>query len=195
MLKRTTRIMPILLAAMMLAVSVVPAFAVKPEERMTIVDVAIDLNSSGPFAGEFDLLIGAVLAADPAILETLSGNGQNTVFAPVDGAFEDLLGVPENEIDIDTIDKGFLTDVLLYHVAPGRRYSDDVLASDRIRTLLKGKDGFLGQSGAILTDNLGRQAPILLIDVDDDGYFDTIDIEADNGIIHAIGAVVLPYGP
>ena len=180
---------------MMLAVTAIPALAIKPEERTTIVDVAMDLNSSGPFAGEFDLLIAAVLAADPAILETLSGNGQYTVFAPIDAAFENLLGMPEDEIDFTAMDQGFLTDVLLYHVAPGRRYSDDVLASDRIRTLYKGKYGFLGQSNAILTDNLGRSAPILLIDADNDGSIDTIDIEADNGIIHAIGAVVLPYAP
>lgn len=195
MTKRMKRVTPLLLAAMMLAVTAIPALAIKPEERTTIVDVAMDLNSSGPFAGEFDLLIAAVLAADPAILETLSGNGQYTVFAPIDAAFENLLGMPEDEIDFTAMDQGFLTDVLLYHVAPGRRYSDDVLASDRIRTLYKGKYGFLGQSNAILTDNLGRSAPILLIDADNDGSIDTIDIEADNGIIHAIGAVVLPYAP
>ena len=56
----------------------------------TIVDVAIDINSSGPFAGDFDTLIAAVLAADPAVVDTLAGNGQHTVFAPTDDAFADL---------------------------------------------------------------------------------------------------------
>ncbi|NJN43780.1 MAG: fasciclin domain-containing protein, partial [Anaerolineae bacterium] len=35
----------------------------------------------------FDILIAAVLAADPAVLETLTSRSQNTVFAPTDDAF------------------------------------------------------------------------------------------------------------
>lgn len=56
----------------------------------TLVDVAIAVNSSGPFAGQFDTLIAAVLAADPAVLQRLSAKRQSTVFAPTDGAFEAL---------------------------------------------------------------------------------------------------------
>jgi uncharacterized surface protein with fasciclin (FAS1) repeats len=147
----------------------------------TIVDVAIAVNSDGPFAGAFDTLIAAVLAADPAVLETLTGNGQFTVFAPTDDAFAAAfaeLSVTPNEV---LANKQFLTDVLLYHVAHGRRYAEDVLASERIRTLNK---SFLLQDGGTLTDNLGREANIIVTDV-----------EAANGIIHAINAVVLPYAP
>jgi transforming growth factor-beta-induced protein len=71
--------------------------------------------------------------------------------------------------------------VLLYHVARGRRYAADVLESDRIRTLQR---GFLFQDGGTLTDNLNRDANIIVTDV-----------EVANGIIHAIDAVVLPYAP
>jgi uncharacterized surface protein with fasciclin (FAS1) repeats len=144
----------------------------------TVVDVAIDVNSSGPFAGAFDTLIAAVLAADPGVLAYLSGNGQRTVFAPTDDAFA-ALGLDEN--NVGGLDQDFLTDVLLYHVAHGRRYSDSVLDSDRIRML---DGGFLRQSGGVLTDNLARDATIIVTDV-----------EAANGIIHAIDAVVLPYAP
>jgi uncharacterized surface protein with fasciclin (FAS1) repeats len=144
----------------------------------TLVDVAIAVNTEGPFAGQFDTLIAAVLAADPAVLKTLSGNGQFTVFAPTDDAFAALGLNPDN---IATLDQAFLTDVLLYHVARGRRDSGQVLASDRIRML---KGGFLLQNGGVLTDNLGRTANIIVTDV-----------PAANGIIHAIDAVVLPYAP
>jgi uncharacterized surface protein with fasciclin (FAS1) repeats len=112
------------------------------------------------------------------VISTLDGNGQFTVFAPTDGAFAALGLTPDN---IDTLDKGFLTDVLLYHVARGRRDAADVLDSDRIRTLQR---GFLLQDGGTLTDNLDREANIIVTDV-----------EAANGIIHAIDAVVLPYAP
>jgi uncharacterized surface protein with fasciclin (FAS1) repeats len=142
----------------------------------TLVDVAISVNTSGPYAGQFDTLIAAVLAADPAVLATLSGNGQHTVFAPTDDAFGKL-GL--NADNIGTVDKGYLTDVLLYHVARGRRDSGQVLAAKR-NNMLKG--GFLFQSNGVLTDNLDRKANIVVTDV-----------EAANGIIHAIDAVVLPY--
>jgi transforming growth factor-beta-induced protein len=166
----------VILALTLATVLVVPAVAAPPGP--TIVDVAIAVNSEGPFAGAFDTLIAAVLAADPAVLETLSGNGQFTVFAPTDDAFA-LLGL--NPGNIGTVPKQVLTDILLYHVARGRRYAEDVVASDRIRTLY---GDFLFQDGGVLTDNLDRDANII-----------ATDVEAANGIIHAIDAVVLPYAP
>jgi uncharacterized surface protein with fasciclin (FAS1) repeats len=149
----------------------------------TIVDVAIAVNSEGAFAGSFDTLIAAVLAANPAVVETLTGNGQFTVFAPTDDAFA-ALGL--DETNIGTLPQGDLTNILLYHVARGRRYSDDILASERIRVLYRGnrKPGFLMQSSGVLTDALGNTANIIVTDV-----------EAANGIIHAIDNVVLPYAP
>ena len=67
----------------------------------TIVDTAIALNSSGPYAGQFDTLIAAVLAADPAVVNTLSGNGQFTVFAPTHAAFNALGLSPESVGELD----------------------------------------------------------------------------------------------
>jgi len=166
----------IILALTLTALLAVPAVAAPPGP--TIVDVAIAVNSEGPFAGQFDTLIAAILAADPAVLKTLSGNGQFTVFAPTDAAF---LALGLDETNIGDLDQGFLTDVLLYHVARGRRYAEDVVASSRIRML---KGGFLLQDGGVLTDNLGGPATIIVTDV-----------EAANGIIHVIDAVVLPYAP
>jgi len=173
--KRKTALFSSVLA-LLVALSAVPVFAAPPGP--TIVDVAIAVNSEGPFAGAFDTLIAAVLAADPAVVATLSGNGQFTVFAPTDDAFAALGLTPQN---VGTLDQGALTQILLYHVARGRRDSGQVLASDRIRTL---QGGFLMQDSGVLTDNLGRTANIIVTDV-----------EAANGIIHAIDAVVLPFAP
>jgi len=152
-------------------------FAAKPAPN-TIVDVAIAVNSDGVYAGYFDTLIAAVLAADPAVLSTLTGRGQFTVFAPTDDAFAALGLTPEN---VGTLDKGTLTQILLYHVAKGRRDASAVIDSSRIRTL---QGGFLKQAGGVLTDKLGREANIIVTDV-----------PADNGIIHVIDAVVLPFAP
>ncbi len=174
---KLTRIVLALIVLIMAAAAIAPAVQAAPKGP-TLVETAIAVNSSGPFAGQFDTLIAAVLAADPAVLATLSGNGQFTVFAPTDDAFA-AMGLDEN--NIGTVDQDFLTDVLLYHVARGRRYSGDVLDSERIRTLNR---GFLLQDGGVLTDNLDRDATIIVTDV-----------EAANGVIHAIDAVVLPYAP
>jgi uncharacterized surface protein with fasciclin (FAS1) repeats len=168
---------PVTVLALCLVVSVPFAAAAGPKGP-SIVDVAISVNSSGPFAGQFDTLIAAVLAADPGILATLSGNGQHTVFAPTDAAFE-ALGLTAS--NIGTLDREVLTDVLLYHVAHGRRGSESVVNSSRIRML---DGGFVFQSGGVLTDNLGRASNIVVTDV-----------EAANGVIHAIDAVLLPYDP
>ena len=174
-MKRKTALFSSVLV-LLVALSAVPVFAAPPGP--TIVDVAIAVNSEGPFAGAFDTLIAAVLAADPAVVATLTGNGQFTVFAPTDDAFAALDITPDNVGDLD---QGFLTQVLLYHVARGRRYAEDVVMSDRIRTLQR---GFLMQDAGVLTDNLGREANIIVTDV-----------EAANGVIHAIDAVVLPFAP
>ena len=141
----------------------------------TIVDVALSVNAA---TGEFTLLIAALGAADASVLETLGGKGQFTVFAPTDAAFSNLL--TELEVTLDQVvgDQALLTEILLYHVAPGSRYAEDVLASNRIRTLNK---SFIFQEGGVLTDQQDRNANII-----------ATDIPATNGVIHVIDAVILP---
>jgi uncharacterized surface protein with fasciclin (FAS1) repeats len=155
------------------------ASASQPVPANNIVDVAIAVNSAGPFAGAFDTLIAAVLAADPAVIKRLTAKRQSTVFAPTDDAFAALGQTPDNIAD--ALDEATLTQILLYHVVNGRRDSNDVIGSTQLRTL---QGGFLKQSTGILTDNLGRTATIVVTDV-----------PASNGIIHAIDAVVLPFAP
>jgi transforming growth factor-beta-induced protein len=156
-------------AALALGLSAGPVAARQPGP--TIVQAAVAVNAQ---TGEFDHLIEAVVRA--GLVDTLNGNRQFTVFAPTDAAFEDLfaaLGVSGvADIPVDT-----LRAVLLYHVAPGQRFSADVVASDRIRTLSK---GFLTPSvhdgGAWIND-----ARIVAADVD-----------VSNGVIHVIDKVLLP---
>ena len=144
-----------------------------------LVDVAIAINNEGPYAGQFDTLIAAVGAADALVVDTLTGRGQFTVFAPTDDAFQAIGLNPGN---IDTVDEGFLTQVLLYHVARGRRDASQVTTSDRIRSLQG--SFFFPNNSATITDALGRTADIFVTDV-----------PASNGIIHAIDAVLLPFAP
>ncbi|MBK9163422.1 MAG: fasciclin domain-containing protein [Acidobacteria bacterium] len=149
-----------------------------PPDLGNLVEVAIAVNTEGPFAGQFDTLIAAVLAADPQIVEALTKNGKRTVFAPTDDAFFALGLTPEN---IGSIDQGFLTQVLAYHVVPGNRLAADVLVTPRFRSL---QGNFFFQSNGVLTDAVGRTSNIIVTDV-----------LADNGVIHAIDAVILPFAP
>ena len=98
-----------------------------------IVDIAVAASKADP--GEFKTLVAAVLAADPAVLATLSKQRQLTVFAPTDAAFAKL-GL--NADNVGTLRKAALTNILLYHVAPGARYAADVVSSSQIRTLERG---------------------------------------------------------
>jgi transforming growth factor-beta-induced protein len=137
----------------------------------TIVETAVAVNAAN---GEFDYLIQAVVRA--GLADTLNGNRQFTVFAPTDAAFQALFDALDvdgiADIPVDT-----LRAVLLYHVAPGERFSGDVVSSDRIRTVSK---GFLFPSvhdgGAYVND-----ARIVAADID-----------VSNGVIHVIDAVLLP---
>lgn len=149
-----------------------------PPSVGNLVEVAVAVNSDGPYAGQFDTLIAAVGAADEAIVEALTKKGKLTVFAPTDDAFA-ALGITTG--NIDTIDQGFLTQVLAYHVVPGERLAIDVLATSRFRSL---QGTFFFQENGVLTDSIGRDANIIVTDV-----------LADNGVIHAIDAVILPFAP
>jgi len=157
---------------------IVPAFAA-PEDR-NIIETVLAVNAEGPNAGAFDTLIAALLVSKSVVVSKLSSKGKNgyTVFGPTDDAFADLGFTPAN---IGSLDQKDLTDILLYHVTKGRLLADDVLALDEIKMQ---KGGFLLQSGGVLTDNLDRDANIIITDV-----------EASNGVIHVIDAVVLPFAP
>jgi transforming growth factor-beta-induced protein len=137
-------------------------------EKNTIVDIAVA-------DGRFTTLVAAVTAAD--LVETLSGEGPFTVFAPTDDAFAalpagtlDSLLLPEN--------KQQLTDILLYHVVSGKVMAADVVTLTSAPTVL-GKDVTITvKDGSVF---LNGTVQVIIT-----------DIEASNGVIHVIDAVLLP---
>jgi len=173
-MSKVSTILSLVFVIVMAAGVFAPAAMAAPKGD-TIVDVALAVNAQ---TGEFSILKAALLAADPAVIQTLSGNGQFTVFAPTDAAFVALLGELGMTAEELLSNQELVTTVLLYHVARGNRDSADVIGSDRIRTLQR---GFLFQDGGVLTDANGRSANII-----------ATDIPAANGVIHVIDRVVLP---
>jgi transforming growth factor-beta-induced protein len=135
------------------------------EMEQTIVDIAVA-------DGRFETLVAALTAADLA--GTLQGEGPFTVFAPTDDAFAAL---PEGTVEALLEDIPALTDVLLYHVVPGNVMAADVVALDAANTVQ-------GQAVAITVD--GDSVMV------NDSQVVITDIEAANGVIHVIDAVLIP---
>ena len=138
----------------------------------SIVQQAVALNASGPYAGSFDTLI-CLVSNNPAVLDTLSQKGQYTVFAPTDAAFS-AIGITSSNCAGAA---SAVTGVLLFHVAHGRRDAAAVISSTRIRMLNKQFTTISSSSGTYYVNN----AQIL-----------ATDVFASNGVIHAIDTVLLP---
>ncbi|MCS7300352.1 MAG: fasciclin domain-containing protein [Fimbriimonadales bacterium] len=130
----------------------------------TIVDIAVQ-------SGKFNTLVQAVQAA--GLVETLSGQGPFTVFAPTDEAFAQI---PQETLQAVLANKEQLTAILTYHVVPGKLMAADVARSSQLQTVQ-------GQSITVSTEGGVR--------VDDANVIQT-DIEADNGVIHVIDKVIMP---
>jgi transforming growth factor-beta-induced protein len=142
-----------------------------PVEVQTIVDIAVA-------DGRFTTLVAAVQAA--GLAETLSGDGPFTVFAPTDEAFAALPAGTLDEL-LKPENKQQLTDILLYHVVPGKVMAADVAGLDgkMADTALEGKQiGVKVDMGSVY---LNENTKVIIT-----------DIEASNGVIHVIDTVLLP---
>ncbi|MCA9962328.1 MAG: fasciclin domain-containing protein, partial [Anaerolineales bacterium] len=122
----------------------------------------------------FDTLEAAIKAA--GLADTLaSADNTFTVFAPTDDAFAAL---PAGTVESLLADpQGALTNVLLYHVVAGAKDSSAVLASSSLTTVY----------GTNLTVSV-RDGKAYV----NDSQIIITDIQAKNGIIHVIDAVLVP---
>ncbi|CAG5070515.1 hypothetical protein DYBT9623_03060 [Dyadobacter sp. CECT 9623] len=185
-MKMSTKFTGLLVAALFTTVS---AFAQKEKTVMVggaemypsknIIENAV--NSK-----DHTTLVAAVKAA--GLVETLSGTGPFTVFAPVNAAFEALpAGTVENLLKPEN--KATLTSVLTYHVVPGKVDAKSVMKMIKdgggkamaktaqgaeLTFSMKGKD-------VIVTDTKGNMAKVT-----------TADVFQSNGVIHVIDKVLMP---
>jgi uncharacterized surface protein with fasciclin (FAS1) repeats len=135
---------------------------------------------------DFSTLVAAVGAAE--LVETLSGEGPFTVFAPTNAAFEKLpTGTVETLLKPESKEK--LTAVLTYHVVAGKFEAAQVIEAINankgkfeVATVQGGKITLsLVDGKVVLTDANGGKATVVIADV-----------AASNGVIHAIDSVVMP---
>lgn len=125
-------------------------------------------------AGTFKTLVAAAKAA--GLVDALSGDKPLTVFAPTDEAFSQLpAGTVENLVKPENVDQ--LKQILLYHVVEGRVYSDEALKLKKAPTL----------AGSAVKINASEKGAFV-----NKSKLSALDIEASNGVIHVIDAVLMP---
>ena len=131
-----------------------------------IVDTAVE-------AGSFNTLVAAVQAA--GLVDTLKGEGPFTVFAPTDEAFAAL---PEGTVESLLLpeNRDQLVAILTYHVVPGKVMSTD-LSDDMTAATVQGAEITIDLDNGVMVN----EATVV-----------SADIEASNGVIHVIDALILP---
>lgn len=129
-----------------------------------IVETAIE-------AGSFKTLVTAVQAA--GLVDTLSGTGPFTVFAPTDEAFAKI---PKETLDAVLADKAKLAAILTYHVVAGKVMASDVTGLTSAKTVQGDEVKIDTENGVMINDAKVVKA----------------DIECTNGVIHVIDSVLMP---
>ncbi len=131
-------------------------------------------------------LVAAVKAA--GLVDTLSGPGPFTVFAPTNAAFAKL---PAGTVDtlVKPENKAQLTSILTYHVVPGTISAADIAAKAKANggtatytTVQGGTLSFMkASSGWMIMDGKG-----------DKGRITIANVYQSNGVIHVIDTVMMP---
>lgn len=165
-----------LVAGLTLAVAACGGADAEPEVADIATEEAVEAPGNivevAAGAGSFNTLLAAAEAA--GLAETLATGGPFTVFAPTDAAFAAL---PEGTIEALLADPAALADILLYHVVSGTVTSEQVVGLSSATSLQGSEIAIMIHDGQVMVNGATVVA---------------VDIEASNGIIHVIDAVILP---
>lgn len=135
---------------------------------------AVDIVDTAVGAGSFGTLVAAVQAA--GLVDVLKGDGPFTVFAPTDEAFAALpAGTVEMLLKPENKEK--LVNILTYHVLAGKVMSGDIAGKSLEVSMVNGGTAKINATSGVTIDG----ANVV-----------TADVEASNGVIHVIDAVILP---
>lgn len=124
-------------------------------------------------------LVAAVKAA--GLVDTLSGKGPFTVFAPTNDAFGKLpAGTVETLVKPES--KATLTKILTYHVVPGKLAAADLTDGKKLKTV-EGEELTIKKTGdkVMITDAKGGSSTVTISNVNQS-----------NGVIHVIDTVLMP---
>jgi transforming growth factor-beta-induced protein len=167
-MKKLAALSMLLVISLFVSACLAPQVAAPQEPEpapQDIVDIAVA-------DGRFTTLVAAVQAAE--LVDTLKSEGPFTVFAPTDDAFNML---PDGTIPALLEDIPQLTNILLYHVVPGKVMAADVVNLTSVDTALGEPLSISVMDGKVMIND----AQVVIT-----------DIEASNGVIHVIDSVILP---
>lgn len=147
-----------------------PAPMAAPGSMMASEKTIVQIASTN---GSFKTLTAALKAA--GLIDTLSGSGPFTVFAPTDAAFAAL---PKGTVEklLRPENKAMLVKILTYHVVPGEALSTS-LKSGNVKTVEGSSVRIKVSTNGVMVNN----AKVV-----------KADIKASNGVIHVIDKVILP---
>jgi len=135
-----------------------------------------DIVDTAVAADDFNTLVTAV--SEAGLVATLKGEGPFTVFAPTDAAFAAL---PDGTLDqlLAEEDKSTLTAILTYHVVPGEYFAAETAPGAYDLETVQGDtvNVVVGDDGSVTVDGANVVSA---------------DIDASNGVIHVIDAVITP---
>jgi len=143
-------------------------------DKVVLPPTIVDLAKA---SADHTVLVEAVVKAN--LVDTLSGTGPFTVFAPTDTAFTNALtalGLTKQEL----LDKADLADILKYHVLSGKVMSTDLKATQSPATV---------QGATVTITKSGAGVKVA------DATVNPGDLVASNGVIHVIDKVLLPPAP
>jgi len=131
-------------------------------------------------------LVAAVKAA--GLVETLSGAGPFTVFAPTNAAFAKL---PAGTVDtlVKPENKGTLTTILTYHVVAGKMSAKEVVAAIKAGG---GKAELTTVQGGKLTASMMGKRVTLTDAKGGMSHVTIADVNQSNGVIHVVDTVLMP---
>ncbi len=184
---RTAKVLVAALAAITLTLSSANLLAQKdPEVGGAAMFPSKNIVQNAVNSPDHTTLVAAVKAA--GLVDTLSGPGPFTVFAPTNEAFAKL---PSGTVDtlLEPENKDQLVKILTYHVVAGK-----VSSKDLVKMIKKsgGKAELKTVSGGTITATLNMGKVML---TDEKGGMATVtiaDVFQSNGVIHVIDAVLLP---
>ena len=149
----------------LLMISVLPTIATADNSK--------DIPTNASDTGVHDSLVSALAHVD--LVETLSGDGPFTLFAPTDEAFA-AAGINLSTYDTDE-ENATLVDILTYHVISGSIMSSNIT------------DGMTAEALNADTLTFTVNSDVVMVN---DANVTTADVEASNGVIHIIDKVLMP---
>ncbi len=177
---------PFMLMAAALAVTAVPASAKNPMVGGAAMYPTKNIVQNAINSKDHTTLVAAVKAA--GLVDTLTGKGPFTVFAPTNAAFAKLpAGTVETLVKPEN--KGTLTTILTYHVVPGKITAGNIQSlaarhggTATLKTVQGENLKFMKHgNGWMITDAKGGTAMITIANV-----------MQSNGVIHVIDSVLMP---